>query len=224
MTKKITILLHGLGRTKSIMAPIEKALIKKNIPVFNVSYPSTQYPIAVLAKIISDELNHKFPGYSFDFITHSLGSIILRYMDAHKLISHIHRVVMIGPPNQGTAIINFLRHIPSFRSILGPAALELATDEAGIYHQLPQAVNFSCGIIAGNKSIDPWFSWTLLKGADDGKVSVASTKITSMADHTIVPTTHGFLPGKQETIEQALYFLEHGKFNAPKNTFPLSRE
>ena len=212
MDTSITILLHGLGRSRNIMNPIEKALIAEQINVYNLSYPSTQHDIATLAKTIAERINKKFPEHTFNFVTHSLGSIVVRYMHAHNLLPRIHRVVMLAPPNHGTPVINFLRRFNWFAKFWGPAALQLATDDQGIHHQLPDDVPFECGIIAGNKSIEPWFSWTLLKGENDGKVTVESTKLSGMKDHTLVNVAHPHFPKNPDVIEQVLYFLRHGCF------------
>lgn len=210
--KPLTVLLHGLGKDRQIMEQLERQLTAESFDVYNLSYPSKQYPIAELAQHVADRINKGFAGRDVNFVTHSLGSIVVRYIDKHKLIPHIRRVVMLAPPNNGTPVINVLRHFRWFRDYWGPASSELASDEQGIYHDLGEDVDFECGIIAGNKSVDPWFSWTLLKGADDGKVTVESTKIAGMKDHTVIPVAHPHLPQHPDVIKQTIHFLQHGSF------------
>lgn len=206
------ILLHGLGRDHRIMLPMEHALIAAGFNTYNLSYPSRKHAINYLSRYVSDHINDQLIDQPIYFVTHSLGSIILRYIATHQLIKHIDRVVMLGPPNHGTAIIDYLRRFSALRHYWGPAALELASDETGIYHTLPEPIQFDCGIIAGNRTIDPWFSWSILKGMDDGKVTVESTKLKGMRDHIIIPCAHVQLPKNKIVIAQALYFLRNNQF------------
>ena len=208
----IVILLHGLGRDRHIMDPMEKALIAAGFDTHNMSYPSRKYAIETLAHQIADRINEKFSDRVCYFVTHSLGSLILRYIAAHQLVAHIDRVVMLGPPNHGTAIIDLMRRSAWFRHYWGPAALELATDGKGIYHSLPEPIDFDCGIIAGNRTLDPWFSWTILKGPDDGKVTVVSTKLKGMKDHIVIPGSHLYLPRNKSVIRQTICFLKENRF------------
>ena len=211
-TSTLTVLLHGLGRDRKIMEDLEHALTAAKFDVYNLSYPSKSYPIAELAQYIADRINKGFPNRPINFVTHSLGSIIVRYIDKHKLIDPIHRVVMLAPPNKGTPVINILRRLKLFSNYWGTASGELSSDEQGIHHQLGEEVSFECGIIAGNKSVDPWFSWTILKGEDDGKVTVANTKIAGMKEHTIIPVAHPHLPSHPEVIKETIHFLKTGHF------------
>lgn len=212
MDHTLTVLLHGLGRDRKIMEDLERALTSEQFDVYNLSYPSKSYPIAELAQHVADRINKGFPNRTINFVTHSLGSIIVRYIDKHKLITNIHRVVMLAPPNNGTPVINVLRKFKWFNNYWGPASTELSSDEQGIHHQLGEEVDFECGIIAGNKSADPWFSWTILEGEDDGKVTVASTKISGMKAHTVLPVAHPHLPQHPDVIKETIHFLRCGDF------------
>lgn len=206
------ILLHGLGRDRDIMFPMENALIAEGFSTYNLSYPSKKHSIDYLSHYIADHINNRWIDQPLHFVTHSLGSIILRYIDAHQLIKQLARVVMLGPPNHGTAIINYLRRFAILRHYWGPAALELASDETGIYHRLPEPIQFDCGIIAGNRTLDPWFSWSILEGMDDGKVTVDSTQLEGMRDHIIIPCSHVYLPKDKAVIAQTVYFLKNNHF------------
>ena len=58
----------------------------------------------------------------------------------------------------------------------------------------------------------------MIKGSDDGKVSVEKTKVASLTDHITIPTTHTFIIYNRQAWTQTLHFLEHGKFNrAPES-------
>ena len=68
------------------------------------------------------------------------------------------------------------------------------------------------GIIAGDHSVDKLYSWFLLKGPNDGKVTVVSTKLARMKDHIVVHAAHPFLPNDPTVILQTKSFLSTGHF------------
>jgi hypothetical protein len=84
------------------------------------------------------------------------------------------------------------------------------TTADGIVHRLGP-VDTEVGIIAGNRTIQPWFSW-LIPGQDDGAVSVASARLEGMRDFIVVSGSHTFMVVKREVRAQVVYFLRHGRF------------
>ena len=52
----------------------------------------------------------------------------------------------------------------------------------------------------------------LIPDKDDGKVSVASTKIGGMNDHIEMETTHPFMMRNEKVIAQILNYLKTGSF------------
>ena len=97
-----------------------------------------------------------------------------------------------------------------FKKINGPAGNELGTGTNSTPNRLGPA-NFSVGIIAGDRSIN-WINSLLIPGADDGKVSVARSKLDGMADHLVLHVTHPFLMRKGAAIRQTIQFLSMGRF------------
>ena len=67
------------------------------------------------------------------------------------------------------------------------------------------------GVIAGTQSINPILS-TLLPDRDDGKVSVAATRVEGMNDHLELPVTHVFMMRDDEVMDQVIYYLANGRF------------
>ena len=215
MNSSRVVLLHGLGRNKCIMQPLEKHLVAEGYNVYNDDYVSRQYSVEDCAEQIYRRIHSYFAidKQSLHFVGHSLGGIIIRYLLAHFSFSNVGRVILIGTPNQGTPIVDFLRHFPWYRWTYGPAGQQLGTGKDSIIHQLPKRANFECGIIAGNRTVDPWFSWTLLPGPNDGKVTVESTKLDGMQDFQMVPVAHPHLPKRLSVIQLVSCFLKTGRFH-----------
>ena len=88
--------------------------------------------------------------------------------------------------------------------------MRLGTDSAGIANELGP-VDFSLGIITGDRRINPIASW-LIPGPDDGKVSVARARLEGAADFIVVHATHTFIMNRSDVAEQVAHFLANGKF------------
>ncbi len=139
-----------------------------------------------------------------------MGGILLRQYLYKNQIQNLGRVVMLGPPNKGSQVVDKLSDMPGFKMLNGPAGMQLGTGKSGITHCLGPA-NFELGIIAGTQSLNPILS-LMLPSPNDGKVSVDSTKIEGMKDHIVMPVTHTFMMTNEKVIQQVLFFLKHGCF------------
>ena len=209
------ILLHGLCRTSRSMAKMEYVLTQAGYTVHNVDYPSRTAHIQKLAddaigKAIVDCRENG--ATKIDFVTHSMGGILVRsYLSRHS-VPDLGRVVMLAPPNQGSEVVDKLGGWFFFKWINGPAGNELGIDKNSTPNQLGPA-NYPLGVIAGDRSINWINSLTMIPGPDDGKVSVARAKLADMSDFTVIHTTHTFIARNNEVIRQTMAFLQTGKFN-----------
>ncbi|GLS27900.1 hypothetical protein GCM10007877_36190 [Marinibactrum halimedae] len=199
------------------MAKLEKVLAAEQLHPVNYKYPSRSAPIEVLATETIPAAVSKCPKYDqVHFVTHSMGGILVRqYLHDHTL-EKLGRVVMLGPPNQGSEVVDSYQHVPGFTLFGGPAGFQLGTGEASVPGHLGP-VNFELGVIAGSRSINLILS-LFLPGKDDGKVTIESTKVEGMTDHITLPVTHPFMMKNKKVIQQVLQFLEHGAFQSPETT------
>jgi len=206
-------LLHGFGRTNRSMDKLENHISDYGYIVINVNYPSTKYPIEYLAdEILNDVIqrNIKNPKLKIHFVTHSMGSIVVRYYLKYHKMPNLGRVVMLSPPNQGTELVDFFKDSFFFKIFDWPAGRQLGTGEDSVPINLGP-VDFELGIITGNKSFNPFYS-TILAGPDDGIVTVERAKVEGMSDFIVLPHSHTFIILNNEVIEQVIHFLEHGRF------------
>lgn len=204
------ILLHGLARSAGSLDKIEQAL-QPHYKTINVDYPSTQHNIETLAKRhIPPAVENCSNSSEVHFVTHSMGGLLLRQHLSNNKIDQLGRVVMLGPPNKGSHVVDELKSLTIYEAINGPAGMEMGTGSLDTPQQL-SAANFELGIIAGTRSVNPILS-TLLPNPDDGKVSVEHTKLEGMTDHISLPVTHTFMMNNEKVIEQVLWFLKEGEF------------
>ncbi len=196
------------------MVPMERALSASGYHVMNVDYPSRTASIEKLSEGVVGRAAadcQKAGAVKIHFVTHSLGGILVRSYLARHTIPKLGRVVMLGPPNQGSEAVDKLGSFRVFKKINGPAGNELGTDEKSTPNQLGP-VNYCVGVIAGDRSIN-WINSTLIPGRDDGKVSVERTKLAGMTDHIVIHAAHPFLMRNQTAIRQTIQFLRAGRFD-----------
>ncbi len=207
------ILLHGLGSSTRSMDKLAGRLREQGYAVLNLAYPSRNHSIEYLAEaVLHPEVERLLNSSSarIDFITHSMGGIVVRYYLKHHRLEKLGRVVMLAPPNQGSELVDRMKSIPLLERSLGPAGRELGRDRYSLPLKLGRA-RFELGIIAGKRSGNLLNS-LLIDGPDDGTISVRSTRLPGMDDFIVLPYSHRSLLKSDEVIEQALHFLRHGVF------------
>jgi triacylglycerol lipase len=208
------VLLHGVASGPLWLKKIEWALERRGYQVLSLSYPSTRLPVERLARehvapaVQRIELS---PGGRIHFVTHSLGGLIVRQYLAENAPENLGRVVMLGPPNQGSELADWLKDNFVYRFFLGPSGQQLGTGTNDLPRRLGP-VKFPLGVIAGDLSFNPFFS-RMLPGRDDGKVSVDSARVEGMSDFVTVRSSHTFMIWHRPAIEQVQAFLETGRFH-----------
>jgi len=187
--------------------------------VANVDYPSRDYAIEELATMAVEEgldMCRAHDGVArIHFVTHSLGGILVRQYLSMETIDELGRVVMLGPPNQGSGAVDELVDVPGFDWINGPAGRQLGKGEESVPLKLGP-VDFELGVIAGTHTIDPITS-AVLDDPDDGRVSVVDTQVEGMDDFVVVEHSHAFMMRMQRPISLTIEFLRNGSFGVNKD-------
>jgi pimeloyl-ACP methyl ester carboxylesterase len=217
MNADFVLLLPGLGRTSRSLQRLQQRLEQEGYCVAALDYPSTRQPVEALAS------DHLAPAVErcraagalrIHFVTHSLGAIVLRYYLAQHPLPEQGRTVMLGPPSQGSEVVDRLGGYAAFRWINGPAGLQLGTGAEALPGLLPH-VEGEVAVIAGTRSIN-WLLSGLIPGRDDGKVSVERTRTPGLTDFATAPVAHPFLMRDRAVLEMVVAFLQTGRLTPGK--------
>lgn len=145
------VILHGIGRTSMSMADVARAFRAAGYKDDNLGYKSTR---DVLRKIIDDTYNRiryysDKPSEKVNFVCYSLGCIVTRGLIEQHRPANLGRVVMLGPPNQGSEMADYLKDRISPKSVEDTInrRIAMADEEASLL--LPgQSVTASQGFTA----------------------------------------------------------------------------
>ena len=218
------LLLHGIAGSLSQLAKLERALSDAGYRTFNLRYAGRHRSLEHLVEDVHRDAAwflNQTTGQTH-FVTHSMGGLLARALINRYRPVALGRVVMLAPPNQGSELSNLLVRTAAYRRFFGPAGLQLCTRQDDNLRQLLGAVDYTLGIIAGTRALDP-LCWLIIPGPNDGRVSVARTVVDGMVDTVAIPATHTFIMRNNRAIGQTIHFLRHGYFQrehfAPGSAF-----
>jgi pimeloyl-ACP methyl ester carboxylesterase len=206
------LLLHGLVRTRFSMRRIQRALDEAGYVTLAESYPSRSRDIQSLARWLAPRFaDYRARYHRVHLLGHSLGGIIARALLRADPRADPASLVMLGPPNRGSALAERLFEKGLLRWFYGPAGQDLRS---------PKVIEAICAqpqcptlIIAGTRGFDPrnptsYIGRRLLEAPHDGTVTVAETTLEGPnIEHCQVDETHTFLPSNHASIEHALRFF-----------------
>jgi len=230
-TGKVVIVLHGLIRTSSSMTTMAKHLRDEGkYATINFQYASTRKSVgdhAIALKSVIDQLGPNVT--EINFVGHSLGNIVVRRylgdtrdpLTGKQGDSRINRVVMIGPPNQGSKMARILKSSVLFGTIAGVSGAELSRGWGVLQ---PSLATPTCefGIIAGGQESDENLSNFVLKGKDDFTVSLEETKLVGAHDLLVRPLFHSTMMNQKITLDATLNFFQNGYFISAEQRNPIT--
>jgi pimeloyl-ACP methyl ester carboxylesterase len=230
---EVVLLLHGLMRSSSSMQPIEKELrrvdneLAKRGPVegkkrecIAFSYASTRDPISAHSAALRELVENLAGEPSISVVGHSMGNIVFRQAigewqrngDPKKVLSRMNRVVMLGPPNQGSSFAAKLSRLGLFETITGNSGMQLGPSWDTLRDGLGTP---PCpfAIVAGDISKGPLQN-PLLSGPSDGVVTIEEASLEGMAEIASVPVVHSFLMSDASVVRATVSFLSGSGLNA----------
>ncbi len=185
-------------------------------------YASTKAPIADLAKQFAKDVATAHRGRPVYAVTHSMGAIILRCAPKPAGLTW-KRIVMLAPPNSGSAMAAALGGV-AFEALFGPAAAAL-----GAAHADPKVWPYPpapFAVIAGTRrrswlTPSSWISSRVFGDVDhDGTVTVEETKLTGMAAFETVDASHTTIMHDRRVHALTVSFLRNGYFVEPAPPSP----
>jgi pimeloyl-ACP methyl ester carboxylesterase len=195
------------------MRPIEEALRKDGYRVVNFGYRSRSETIGDIADSLAGRIQglmEEEPVAGISFVTHSMGSIVVRYCLAHYREIPVKRFIMIAPPNRGSVMASYLKRWLPYRLIFGRAVEELARTSDSLVSRLPEPRG-QFGVIAGGTGASTGIN-PFIPGDDDGTVSVEETRLSGMSDFIQVRGQHSTLLFQRRVMANVLSFLQDGRF------------
>lgn len=221
---KVVIALHGLSRTRSSMNEIAAYIERESeMKVINMSYASGRRGVEDHAEALRSVILNLPEVEEFCFVGHSLGNIVVRfYLGKYGSDPRFRRMVMLGPPNQGSALASLLQDNLVFRSVTGLAGQQLASRFDEIRGTLAVPA-FEFAIIAGSTGENGGFSNPLLQDDNDLTVTISETRLPGAADFMSGDFWHSTIMKEPAVHEATVNFFKNGFLISAdrKNPIPL---
>lgn len=222
VTGHAVILLHGLGEGRGSMRPLADHLRERHdATVLSFGYASPRAGIDDHARALGRVVAGLPSADRVSFVAHSLGNIVVRrwMADAPESDrSRLHRMVMLGAPNQGSQMARTAARSPVLAGLSTGAARELVLDWPRIAASLT-VPPCPFGIVAGGAGDGEGYS-TLLDGDDDAVVRVDETRLDGADDFVLIPVRHAFMMADPAVQQATSTFLETGRFPAGEAGVP----
>jgi pimeloyl-ACP methyl ester carboxylesterase len=203
-------LVHGLWNRGWSMAAMAKRLRKRGHHVVVFSYPTRGDCLDGHA----DELRAFIAGQGLDelhLVGHSMGGLVILNMLSRYEDLPSGRIVLAGTPVKGSDTAKRLGKLPGQKFIFGKARENLLE---GLQHT-PQGRE--TGVICGTRA----FGLGQIAGRhdepNDGTVTVRETELKGRKDSIEMAVAHTEMLFSAEVVDQAEYFLIHGKFEKDGN-------
>ncbi|MFM8985673.1 MAG: esterase/lipase family protein [Planctomycetia bacterium] len=212
------ILLHGLGEGRDSMQPLAEQLRRSlDATVLTFGYASVRADIDAHGRALAAVVAGRPATRRISFVGHSLGNLVVRRWLAIAPAAdrgRVHRVVMLGPPNQGSDLARMASRIWGVAESAEGAARDLVVEWQRVAPGLA-VPDCPVGILAGGKGDDAGFS-SLLDGDDDAVVRVAETHLPGADDFLLLPVHHAAMMRDPAVQRATREFLAQGRFPDPQ--------
>ena len=175
--ERLVVLVHGLGRTRNSWRALGEDLEQAQIPHLEFSYSSTRIAPAEAALRLESILNGQEGLQRVDFVTHSLGALVVRELLARpapwRTRCSVQQVICLAPPHQGSTLArrltrSWLTRVLA-RGLLGESFEVLSRKPQEVAPPLESTVDAL--VIAATRGRAQGYN-ALLPGDDDGVVNL----------------------------------------------------
>lgn len=214
----ILVAIHGLGHHRRPLKPIVRYFQQHGYGNQNTvafEYASSQKPVAAHAAALDEVLSRLPEGHPVDIVAHSLGNIVtrrwfgLRQQNKNQATIGPRRMVMLGPPNQGSRLAYKLGKLWLFQQVTGTCGQELGRSWQQVVRDLPPP-DCPFGVIAA--TVPRWMINPLLPGAGDWLVRLDETMLAGATDTIVIPAVHSLMMRSSEVLAAVDHFLQHERF------------
>jgi hypothetical protein len=207
---EVVVVLHGLASGRWAMRPLGDHLRNAGFEVVDVGYSTTSGRVADHAATLARVIQGLPEAESLHFVAHSLGNLVVRRYLADeagaprkkKPKPRLGRMVMLAPPNQGSAKALSWSENALVVKEMGPGWKELEPRLA--------TPSFEFAIIAGGLGDEQGLNPSIL-GDDDGTLAVEETRLAGAKEHLVVPSPHSLLVYREDVLNFTTNFLRHGR-------------
>jgi pimeloyl-ACP methyl ester carboxylesterase len=226
MQGKAVVLLHGMFRNNGPVANMARFLhTRGDYAVFNLTYPSNWWSARRSAAALAKTLASLEGIEEINFVCHSFGNIVVRHYLADCARGEhggapdprIRRMVMLGPPNQGSKAAQWPKAFhPLDLLVTGKEIRNWAEFSLGL-----ATPTFEFGVIAGGLGQPRGFN-PLLREDNDFIVTVESTRLAGATDFAVLPVLHAVMGYNRRVQEYTLNFLRDGYFISAEQRQPIA--
>ncbi len=197
----LVLVLHGMGRTSFSMKLMENRLEKQGYQVYNWNYNGWFKSLSKL----TDETHTLLDSVESDkrvkniyIVAHSMGNIVMRSALSEKDYPKVKRIVMLAPPNQGSAKADQLSSTVG-KILLPMGELKRNKEKSGL--GIAKVPRVEIGVLVGDQ--DPFVK------AEDAVLPEAK-------ELKVIKSYHTFIMNRAEVFEDVLHFFKHGQFSSPQ--------
>ncbi|TCK04237.1 PGAP1-like protein [Marinobacterium mangrovicola] len=200
------VLIHGLYMRPLVMRPMARWFEEQGYTTSSFGYRTTSEPLALNIEQLGAHLN-AISATEIHLVCHSLGGLLARaYLESTGKNHPVTKVVTIGTPHQGAAIAQWMQ-INKLGVLLGQSLSKGLIDQRSDW-----GLDVPLGSIAGDGGVG--FLPLIAQNSEpsDGTVAVRETHLEGETDHIVLPYSHTQLIMVTEVYQQALNFIQNGRF------------
>lgn len=202
---EVVILIHGLFMGGYHFTPMARRLAAAGYLAVEYDYPTRLNGFVGHGKAFRKYLLGFMmdnPLRRINFVTHSMGAIVLRTALAETLPegfgNRLGRAVLLAPPNHGSPVARLVTGLPGNPGRLWKPIAELSDSPGAAIHRVPPLTALPFGVLAARC---------------DHLVPETSNHLDGERDYRIRPAIHTSLVFGRENTRLVINFLQTGNFS-----------